>query len=140
MGVPISKEQAEKDRKRIHDLVHQLPFTIQRAGSYPPDGMYAAYVFSVGHRYGVMWNAETVFNMIEKTQECPDPRTRVRIHHGTEDLQVPHQSSEELSALFEKKGWPKIDLILHEGKPHAWDYEDALTESSLNFLIDCSKL
>ena len=90
MGVPISKEQTDKDSKRIYDLVHQMLFTIHRAGSYPPEGMYATYMLSVGHRYGDMWKEKTVYNMIEEAQECPDSLTRVRIHHGTADLQIPH--------------------------------------------------
>jgi hypothetical protein len=138
MGVPISKHQVDEDCERIYSIVRQMPFQLHRAGSYPPEGMYGAYAFSVGKRYGDIWKEKTVFNMIEEAKECPDSRTKVRIDHGTRDIQVPHASSEDLCALFLQKGWPEIDLKLHEDKSHAWNSADALTDSVLNFLNQSS--
>jgi hypothetical protein len=80
---------------------------------------------------------KTILNIIEEAQECPDSRTKVRIDHGTGDLQVPCTSSEELCALFLKKeGWPNPYLLLHDGQKHAASYKEAITESELKYLND----
>jgi hypothetical protein len=138
MGVAISKQQVDGDCARICGIVREMLFQLHRAGSYPPEGMYGAYAFSVRHQYGDIWKEKTVFEMIKEAKECPDSRTKVRINHGMRDIQVPHASSEDLCALFLQKGWPEIDLNLHEDKPHAWNSGDALTDSVLNFLNQSS--
>lgn len=134
MGVEIPEQQAVDDSKKIYDIKCRMPFQLHRAGDHPPGGMYGAYALSVAKRWGMVWGSNMMFDMIKETQECPDPRAKVRIDHGTADIQVPYTSSEELCALFLEKGWQKIDLIPHEDKPHAWDYEDPITESLLDYL------
>lgn len=134
MGVKIPKEQAVNDSKRIYEIKHSMPFQLHRAGDHPPGGMYGAYALSVAKDWGTFWETSTIFDMIKETQKCPDLRAKIRIDHGTADIQVPYTSSEELCALFEEKGWQKIHLILHKDKPHAWDYKEPLSESLSTYL------
>lgn len=134
MGITVSKERADEDSKRLLTIKGKMAFTVQRAGSNPPEGMYGAYCFSVSHQYGTVWREKTMFAMVEETQKCPDSRTRIRIMHGTEDKNVPMTHSFDVQTLFKAKGWSKIDVVPQKGKPHAWDCNEPLTDDLKEYL------
>jgi pimeloyl-ACP methyl ester carboxylesterase len=138
MNLPISKERAERDSAMIYDLSQQMPFVIHRAGRFPPDGMYGAHVFSVSHRYGLVWAESTMFSLIEEAEACPDNRTRVCILHGNADQNVPIRLSQDVQELFRKKKWPNVDLVIQEEKSHAWDYREPLTKELKDYLDSSS--
>jgi hypothetical protein len=128
-GMSIPADRAEDICKAVDEAMKEMPWVELRASAAPPNGMLYAYCSSVCHKYWESrWGEGSLLEMIEGTVECPDLRTQIWIKHGTEDLHVPWESSSRLVDVLRKKWHLDVHLTLVEGKQHAWDRSDPLTD------------
>jgi hypothetical protein len=129
-GKPISRESARRNSQAIDETLKKMQWVEPRVSTPPPNGMAGAYYLSVSDCWKQHWNAPLLPERIKKADRCPDMRTRIYIKHGTDDRHVPLGSSRRLAAVLQEK-WPffRVEIDVVEGKEHAWDRSDPLTDN-----------
>lgn len=133
VGVSISQERANTDSRQVLEVLEWMPFRIPRSGSTPPFMMYAGPVFSIAHQFSRLWKGKFAFQKVDEMSACPDNQTQFFIRHGDRDKHVSPQDSIDFVEVLRK--WPvHVDFQLQQGKEHAWDSDEPLSDEMAAFL------
>jgi hypothetical protein len=91
-------------------------------------------VFAISDGFEKLRRGKSTFEILEKTLECPDARTRFLFTHGELDVHVNPEDTKDTVGIMEGK-WGNITVFeLQEGKSHAWYCNEYLDEGFRAFL------
>jgi hypothetical protein len=130
LDTPISEERIERDRRRIDKCLADLPYRIFR--SEDERCMFGGPLRSIGQAKDILRDVST-FELFQNITEGHDTGIRFLIKQGTRDTHVDRKDTEDVVDGLRKLGY-HVELILQEGKAHAWDCDEPLDETTKLFL------
>jgi hypothetical protein len=133
IGIYISPERAERDRKQISQAQAACPYPIPQSELDAPTNLYGGPVSSIGIPPDSL-EENSAFGMIKKMpKECGDKQTRFVFYHGDIDAHVRLEDTKDTVEMLQGKGY-HVELIVKQGKGHASDVDESLGEDERNFL------